>query len=140
MKQINWADAKKGTNVLVFDTKNGTFGTVTGYGCSGNYDIYYVNFKNITRKIKPMLDATKKRYLYYSSSGKNPEIERIVTNMSEAIEFRDCFVSDRRIRSLVKRNYDKLKTWTFAEFIDFASVLEGSDCDWRETCELYDLK
>ena len=140
MKQANWSDAKKGVVVLVFDTKNGTFGTVTGYGCSGNYDIYYVSFKNGIRKIKPMLDAIEKRYLCYSTNGKNPDIERIVTNLSEAIEFRDCYISNTKIRNLVKKNYDELKTWTFAQFVDFASDLEGSGCDWKETCQEYDLK
>lgn len=140
MKQIHWSDAKNEVNALVFDTKNGTFGTIIRYGYSGNYDIYYVKFGNTIRKIKPMLDTIEKRYLYYSANGKNPEIERIVANLSEAIEFRDCYVPDRQIRNFVKRNYGELKTWTFAQFVDFANDLEGSDCDWRETCQEYDLK
>lgn len=138
MKQIHWSDAKEGT--IVLDTKVGKFGTLIGFGQSGNYDIHYVDFGNGERSFKPMLDTFTKRYLYYSSNGKNPEIERIVTNLSEAIEFRDCYVGDRQIRSFVKRNYDELKTWTFAQFLDFANDLEGSDCNWKETCQGYDLK
>lgn len=138
MKQINWSDAKEGDKV--FDTKVGKFGTLIGFGQSGNYNIHYVDFGNGTRSFKPMLDTFEKRYLYYSAGGKNPDIERIVINLSEAIEFRDCYVSNTKIRNLVKRNYDELKTWTFAQFVDFASDLEGSDCDWKETCQEYDLK
>lgn len=137
MKQIHWSEAKEGDKI--FDTKVGKFGILAGFGLSGNYDIHYVDFGNGKRSFKPMLDS-EKRYLYYSENGKNPEIERIVTNLSEAIEFRDCYISDRQIRSFVKRNYDELKTWTFAQFVDFASDLEGSDCDWKETCQEYDLK
>lgn len=138
MKQIHWSDAKEG--MIVFDTKVGKFGTLIGFGQSGNYDIHYVDFGNGRRGFKPMLDAFEKRYLYYSAGGKNPDMERIVTDISEAIEFRDCYVSDREIRNFVKRNYSELKAWTFAQFVDFASDLEGSDCDWEETCRRYDLK
>lgn len=138
MKQINWLDVKEGDKV--FDTKVGKFGTLVGFGQSGNYNIHYVDFGNGRRGFKPMLDTFEKRYLYYSSNGKDPDIERIVTNLSEAIEFRDCYVSNTKIRNLVKRNYDELKTWTFVQFVDFASDLEGNDCDWEETCQEYDLK
>ena len=138
MKQIHWSDAKEGT--IVFDTKVGKFGTLIGFGQSGNYNIHYVDFGNGRRGFKPMLDTFEKRYLYYSTGGKNPDMERIVTDLSEAIEFRDCYVSDRKIRNFVKRNYSELKTWTFAQFVNFASDLEGNDCDWRETCQECDLK
>lgn len=138
MKQIDYPTARIGTKV--FDTKTGKFGTLVGYGFLGTDTVAYVDFDNRKRIIKPWADVREKRYLYYRAGNKNPEVDKIITNLSEAIEFRDCYISDRQIRNFVKRNYDELKTWTFAQFVDFASDLEGSDCDWRETCRQYDLK
>lgn len=138
MKQIDYPTARIGTKV--FDTKTGKFGTLVGYGFLGADTVAYVDFDNRKRIIKPWVDVREKRYLYYRAGNKNPEVDKIITNLSEAIEFRDCYISDRQIRNFVKRNYDELKTWTFAQFVDFASDLEGSDCDWKETCCQYNLK
>lgn len=66
-------------------------------------------------------------------------VERIITDLSEAIEYKDCYVPKNKIRKCVEKNYSEMKNWTFANFFDFASDLSSNDGNWKATCSEYDL-
>ena len=63
-------------------------------------------------------------------------------NLVEALESKDCYVSDDMLEKLLNLNYDEdssLTEWTFSDFLGFASEFCACSYDLWETARSYDL-
>ena len=63
-------------------------------------------------------------------------------NLVEALESKDCYVSDDILEKFLDLNYDEdssLTEWTFSDFLDFASEFCACSYDLWETARSYDL-
>jgi len=74
------------------------------------------------------------------STIKGRELNKITTNIKQAINSKDCYMSKNTIREMVERNCEQLQDWTYERFHDFACKLAAHDCDWEEVCNEYNLK
>lgn len=91
------------------------------------------------RIVEELIDKNNALELELSTI-KGNGVNRIVRSLKQAINNKDCYMSENTIRTMVEGNYEQLQDWDYNCFHDFACRLAANDCDWEEVCRQYDLK
>ena len=74
------------------------------------------------------------------NQNKQEKIEFITANLEQAIERRDHYIPKKDLEKMVKKNFEKIKGWTYSDFSLFASELCANWGNFEETKEQFELK
>lgn len=65
---------------------------------------------------------------------------RFKQNLMQAVERKDCYVTQKDIDKFIELNYEEVYDWDYDTFTDFAIELCANWCDFWKTVAEFDLK
>jgi protein associated with RNAse G/E len=74
------------------------------------------------------------------NQNKQEKIEFIIASLEQAIEKRDHYVPKKDLEKMVKKNFEKMRSWMYSDFSFFASELCTNWGNFEETKKQFELK